>query len=305
MKVLVSDPIAEAAIKEMRQAGLEVQVQTGLKGPELAQIIPPFDIIVLRSETKLTAKVIATAKNLKLIVRAGVGLDNVDVAACEARKIRVENTPHATTVTVAEHTMALMLALVRNIPQAYDSLKRGEWTRKAFQGIELKGKTLAVVGLGRIGQEVAKRAKAFGMQVIATDHAADEEVAEALEIKLLHLEEVLAKADIVSIHLPLTDQTKHLFNESRLKQMKKGAYLINASRGGIVDERALTHVLELGHLAGAAIDVFEEEPPKENPLLKMKQVVAVPHLGASTKEGQQRAGHEAAAIVIAYAKSHR
>lgn len=305
VKVLLSDPIAPPAVEEMRRAGVDVTLQTGLKETELIQVIPPFEVIVVRSGTKVTAAVLEAAQNLKLIVRAGVGLDNVDVEAAQKRKIHVENTPHATTVTVAEHTLALMLAMVRNIPQAYDSLRRGEWNRKAFEGFELKGKTLAIVGLGRIGQEVGKRAKAFGMGVIATDHAADEEVAEALEIKLFPLEKVLERADIVSIHLPLTDQTRHLFDGPMLKRMKKGSYLINASRGGIVDEKALTRVLEEGHLAGAAIDVFEEEPPRDNPLLKMKQVVAVPHLGASTREGQERAGHEAARIVIEYAKSHR
>ena len=304
MKVLISDSIAEKAIQEMKQAGLDVTVQTGLKELELIQKIPPFDVIVVRSGTKVTAGVIEAAKNLKLILRAGVGLDNVDVEAASRKKIQIENTPHATTITVAEHTFALLLSLVRKIPQAYASMQRGEWDRKSFQGTELKGKTLGVVGFGRIGQEVAKRAKAFGMEVVANDHAADLEVAEALEIKLSSLENVLAKADIVTLHLPFAKETRHLFNLKILQKMKKGSYLINASRGGIVDEKALVQVLESGHLAGAAIDVFEVEPPKENPLLKMKQVVAVPHLGASTDEGQLRAGHEAARIVIEFAKSH-
>ncbi|MBI4125005.1 MAG: hydroxyacid dehydrogenase [Deltaproteobacteria bacterium] len=303
MKVLLSDNIAEAAIAELKKAGIEVSVQTGLKEAELIQIIPPFDVIVVRSGTKVTAKVIKPARNLKLIVRAGVGLDNVDVAAAAKRRIRVENTPHATTVSVAEHTLALMLALVRHIPQADDSLRRGEWDRKSYQGTELKGKTLAVIGLGRIGQEVAKRAKAFGMTVVATDQAADEEIAEALEIELLSLDQVLKDADVVTIHLPLTQETHHLFNLKLLKGMQKGAYLINASRGGIVEEAALVEVLQKGHLKGAAIDVFEAEPlPKGHPLLKLKQVVAVPHLGAATDEGQLRAGHEAAHLVIAFAK---
>lgn len=304
MKILVSDPIAEKAIQEMKHAGLDVTVQTGLKEPELVKIIPPFDVIVVRSGTKVTANVIEVAKNLKLILRAGVGLDNVDVKAAQQRNVRIENTPHATTISVAEHTFALMLALLRKIPQAYDSLRGGEWDRKSFQGKELKGKTLGVVGFGRIGQEVAKRAKAFGMEVIANDHAADLEVAEALEIELCSLKEVLAKADIITLHVPLASDTRHLFDLKKLQKMKKGAYLINASRGGIVDEAALAEVLQNGHLAGAAIDVFEEEPAKENPLLKMKQVVAVPHLGASTDEGQLRAGHEAARLVIEFAKSH-
>lgn len=304
MKILVCDPIAEGAVQEMKRAGLDVTVQTGLKEPDLIKIIPPFEVLVVRSQTKVTRAVIEAAKNLKCVVRAGVGLDNVDVEACEREKVRVENTPHATTVTVAEHTFALLLSLIRKIPQANDSLRKGEWDRKSFQGIELKGKTLAVIGLGRIGQEVGKRAKAFGMDVIAYDYAADEEIAEALEISMFSLDEVLSRADVVTVHLPFSAETHHLFDLKRLNTMKKGAYLINASRGGIVDEKALAQVLESGHLSGAAIDVFEEEPPKGNPLLQMKQVVAVPHLGASTNEGQARAGHEAARIVIEFAKSH-
>lgn len=302
MKVLITDPIAEHAIQEMRHAGLEVTLQTGLKESELVKIISPFEVMVVRSGTKVTANVVEAATNLKLLVRAGVGLDNVDVDACQRKKIKIENTPHATTVTVAEHTMALMLSLVRKIPFAYDSLQRGEWDRKTYQGRELKGKTLAVIGLGRIGQEVAKRAKAFGMVVVANDYAADEEIAEALEIEMLSLEAALKRADIVSLHLPLDKTTYHLFDKEILKKMKRGSCLINAARGGIVDEKALLEVLEEGYLAGVALDVFEEEPAKNNPLLKMKQVVAVPHLGASTNEGQERAGHEAARLVIEFAR---
>lgn len=304
MKILVSDPMAEKAIQEMEEAGLDVTVKPGLKPEALKEIIPPFDVIAVRSGTKVTADLIRAARNLKLIVRAGVGLDNVDCNAAEERKIEIQNTPNATTVTVAEHTFALMLSLARNIPQAYLSLKNGEWNRNAFQGVELKEKILAVIGLGRIGQEVAKRAKAFGMLVMANDQEEDKEIAEALEIAHYPLEEILPKADFVTLHLPLTEESRHLFNREKLLTMKKGSRLINASRGGIVDEAALYEVLASGHLAGAAIDVFEVEPPKDNPLLKLPQVVAVPHLGALTKAGQLRAGHEAARIIIDFAKNH-
>lgn len=303
LKVLVSDPIAAGAIEEMQGAGLDVTVQTGLKPEALCAIVAPFDVLVVRSATKVTDKVIAAAKNLKLIVRAGVGLDNVNAEAAARRGIRVENTPHATTVTVAEHAFALMLSLVRRIPQAHASLQKGEWDRKSFQGTELKGKTIGIVGLGRIGQEIAKRAKAFGMHVETHDKTVDPEVAQALEIELKPLPEVVQQSDILSIHLPLTPETHHLFDGKLLRQMKQGAYLINASRGGIVDEDALVDVLKSGHLAGAAVDVFEIEPPAaDHPLLKMKQVVAVPHLGAMTEEGQVRAGHEAARIIIEFAQ---
>ncbi|MBI5299137.1 MAG: hydroxyacid dehydrogenase [Deltaproteobacteria bacterium] len=303
LKVLVSDSIADGAVEEMRKAGLDVTVKTGLKPEAVCEIIPPFDVIVVRSATKVTDKVIEAANNLKLIVRAGVGLDNVNVEAAKKRNIRVENTPHATTITVAEHVFALLLSLARRIPQANASLQRGEWDRKSFQGTELKGKTIGIVGLGRIGQEVAKRAKAFGMRVEAHDQIINPEVADELEIKLKSLEEVVSQSDIISIHLPLTPETRHLFNLNLLKKMKKGAYLINAARGGIVDEEALVEILQSGHLAGAAIDVFEKEPPSpDHPLLKMKQVVAVAHLGAMTNEGQIRAGIEAAHIIIEFAK---
>ncbi|MDO8527853.1 MAG: hydroxyacid dehydrogenase [Deltaproteobacteria bacterium] len=303
MKILVSDVLADAAIQEMKNAGLDVTVKTGMKGPELAAFIGPFHVLAVRSQSKVTEEVIAAAKNLKLIVRAGVGLDNVDAEAARAKNIRVENTPHATTITVAEHTFALMLALVRHIPQAWNSLRQGEWDRKTFQGSELKGKTLGILGLGRIGQEVAKRAKAFGMHVIANDNAVDSEVAEALEIEMHPFEKVVALSDILSIHLPLTPKTKNLFDADMLHKMKKGARLINAARGGIVDEKALAEALQEGHLAGAAIDVFEEEPPaKDNLLFKLKNVIAVPHIGAATDEGQSRAGHEAARIIIEFVR---
>ncbi|OGQ04486.1 MAG: hypothetical protein A2W61_01815 [Deltaproteobacteria bacterium RIFCSPLOWO2_01_44_7] len=302
MKILVSDPLAEQAIQEMRNAGLDVTVKTGLKPQELAEIIAPYHILAVRSGTKVTAQVIEAARHLKMIVRAGVGLDNVDVEAARKHNIRIENTPHATTVSVAELTFALMLALARNIPQAYTSLRKGEWDRKTYQGIELKGKTLGIVGLGRIGQEVAKRAKAFGMTVISHDTAVDPEVAEALEIEHLSLQEVVSQADMITIHLPLTDETHHLFNKALFKKMKKGIRLINPSRGGIVDEQALLEALQEGQVAGAAIDVFEVEPPQNNPLLQMNQVISIPHIGAMTHEGQSRAGHETARIIIEFAR---
>lgn len=304
MKILVTDPLAEESILEMRKVGLDVTVKTGLKPEVLIELIPPFEVLAVRSQTKVTAAVIAAAKNLKLIVRAGVGLDNVDAAAAQKANIRVENTPNATTVSVAEHTFALMLSLARKIPQAYSSLRSGEWDRKTYQGVELKGKTLAVIGLGRIGQEVAKRAKAFGMHVIVNDQIQDQEIAEALEIEHFPLEHVVTQADFVTLHIPLDKTTHHLFNLKLLKQMKKGSFLINASRGGIVDESALTQVLQEGPLAGAAMDVFEQEPPaKDNPLLKLPNMIGVPHLGATTSEGQSRAGQEAARIIVEFAKN--
>lgn len=305
MKVLVSDSLADAAIRDMKAAGLDVVLKAGLAEEELIQFIPPFDCLVVRSATKVTAPVLAAAKKLKLVVRAGVGLDNIDVEAAKRHGVKVEATPTATTVSVAELTLGLMLSLARNIPQAHLSLARGEWKRKAFEGVELKGQILAVIGLGRIGQEVTKRAKAFGMHVIACDQLTDEEIAEALDISHFPLDEALAQADFVTLHLPLTDETKNLFNKEKLLKMKRGSRLINTSRGGIVNEKDLYDVLVAKHLSGAAIDVFEVEPPtKDNPLLQLSQVIAIPHLGASTYHGQARAGTDAARIIIEFAKSH-
>lgn len=303
MKVLVSDPLAKEAVDEMKEAGLEVVVRTGLSAEELKKIIPEFDALAVRSGTKVTKEIIEAAARLKLIVRAGVGLDNIDCEAAARKNIRVENTPFATSTSVAEHTLALMLALVRRIPQARASLCNGEWDRKRFQGTELRGKTLAVIGLGRIGQEVAKRGKCFGMTVVANDRLADLEIMEALEIEHVpSLFDVMAAADIVTVHVPLNEETRYLFDMNLMRKMKKGALLVNAARGGIVDERALYTLLKEGHLGGAALDVFEEEPPpKDHPLLSLPNVIAVPHLGASTAEGQQRAGSETARILIAFA----
>lgn len=304
MKVLVSDSLSQSALDLMRESGLDVTVKTGMSPAEIREMIGPYEILVIRSGTMADAALMAAAPNLKLIVRAGVGLDNVDCAAAQKRGIRVENTPHATTVTVAEHAFALMAAMVRQIPQAHVSLRGGAWDRKSFTGSELHGKTVAVIGLGRIGQEFAKRCKAFGMHVLACDHVTDEEIAAALEIEMRTLEECLKESDIVSLHIPLTDKTRNLLDGKNMRMMKKGAYLVNAARGGILDEEALLRLLDEGHLAGAALDVFETEPPKKNPLIGHPLVVAVPHIGAQTKEGQARAGQDAARIVIEFAQSH-
>lgn len=304
MKILVSDNLAPSAVASMKEAGLDVTVKTGMSPAEIREFIKPFEVLAIRSGTKADAALITAAPHLKLIVRAGVGLDNVDQAAAKKQGVRVENTPHATTVTVAEHAFALMLAMVRQIFPAAASLTRGEWDRKTFMGSELHGKTVAVIGLGRIGQEFAKRCKAFGMHVMACDHVADEEMAAALEIEMRSLKICLKEADIISLHVPLNKETTHLLNEENMRTMKKGVYIVNAARGGIVDEAALAKLLEEGHVAGAALDVFEEEPPKNNPLIGRFDVVAVPHLGAQTHEAQIRAGQEAALLIISFSKSH-
>ena len=269
MKILVSDPLDSQAVESMKKAKLDVTVQTGMKPEELLKVIPNYQILIVRSGTKVTRQILEAAKNLKLVVRAGVGLDNVDAIAAKEKGIEVCNTPLATTTSVAEHTFALMLALLRKIPQAHDSLKKGEWKRKEFQGFELKEKVLGIVGLGRIGQEVAKRAKAFGMRILATDLSSDPEIAAALDVEWQPLEVLIQKADILTLHLPLTPKTKHMLNQNSLRKMKKGSYVINAARGGIIDEQALADAIKSGHIAGAAFDVFETEPNVNPELIGM------------------------------------
>lgn len=299
MKVLVSDPIAEEGIKRLRAAGIEVEVKTGLPPEELREIISEYDGLIVRSATKVTREVIEAGENLKAIGRAGIGLDNIDTEAAKERGIKVLNTPGATTISVAELTLGHMLALARHIPQGTASLKAGKWEKKRLIGTELYGKTLGIIGLGRIGREVAKRASAFGMDLVAYDPYVREGDVRNLGLKLLPLEDLLQHSDYITIHVPLTPETKHMLGKREFELMKPGVRLINCSRGGVVDEQALYEALVSGKVAGAALDVFEEEPPEDNPLLKLDNVIATPHLGASAEEGQLRAGIEVAEKMIA------
>lgn len=299
MKILVSDSIAEAGVQKLKEAGFEVEVKTGLKPEELIKTIPEYDGLIVRSATKVTREVIQAGKALKAIGRAGIGLDNVDVEAAKERGIRVLNTPEATTISVAELTIGHMLALARHIPQATASLKAGKWEKKLFMGTELYGKTLGIIGIGRIGREVAKRAAAFGMDLVAYDPYVRESDVRDLGLKLLPLDELLRYADYITLHLPLMPETKHLLGPRQFALMKQGVRLVNCARGGVVDEQALYEALKSGKVAGAALDVFEVEPPKDNPLLKLDNVIGTPHLGASAEEGQARAGVEIASKMIA------
>jgi len=299
MKVLVSDPIAEEGIKRLRAAGIEVEVKTGLPPEELREIISEYDGLIVRSATKVTREVIEAGENLKAIGRAGIGLDNIDTEAAKERGIKVLNTPGATTISVAELTLGHMLALARHIPQGTASLKAGKWEKKRLIGTELYGKTLGIIGLGRIGREVAKRASAFGMDLVAYDPYVREGDVRNLGLKLLPLEDLLQHSDYITIHVPLTPETRHMLGKREFELMKPGVRLINCSRGGVVDEQALYEALVSGKVAGAALDVFEEEPPEDNPLLKLDNVIATPHLGASAEEGQLRAGIEVAEKMIA------
>lgn len=289
IRILVSDPLSEEGLKILKeQKQFEVVVKPKLSPEELKKEIKDYEGIVIRSGTKMTKEIIDAADKLKLIGRAGTGVDNVDVEAASHKGIIVMNTPGGNTISTAEHTVSLLLALSRNIPQAYSSLKKGEWERKKFTGVEVYGKTLGVVGLGRIGTEVAKRASAFGMKILAYDPFFSADKARQLKVELTNLEDLLKNSDYITVHTPLTDETKHLIGKEEFKLMKFGVRVINCARGGIIDEKALNEAIESGKVAGAALDVYEEEPPTDNPLLKKDNVIGTPHLGASTEEAQEK-----------------
>ncbi|MEJ2218549.1 MAG: phosphoglycerate dehydrogenase [Gemmatimonadota bacterium] len=278
----------------------EVVERVGVKGDDLADALADADAVIVRSSTKITREALARAERLQAIGRAGVGVDNIDVEAATERGIAVLNAPSGNTISAAELTMALLLALVRRLPAASRSMRDGEWDRKRFRGTELYRKTLGLVGAGRIGGEVARRARAFGMQVIAYDPYLKEDRAKALEIELAEFDDVLSRADVLSLHVPLTDDTRGLIGEAELERMRPGAFIINAARGGVLDQDALLRALDDGHLAGAALDVYTEEPPAaDHPLRSRDDVVLTPHLGAATVEAQHNVAVEVAHAVRA------
>ena len=286
-KILVCDDLAEEGLALFRQdKNLSVVVKTKLPVLDLKKEIENYDACVVRSGTQLTREVIEAAKKLKVIGRAGVGLDNVDVDAASKKGVVVINTPGGNTVSAAEHTFCLLMSTARNIPQADASVKRGEWERKKFTGVELHEKTLGILGLGRIGTEVAKRAQVFGMRVIAHDPYLRVEKAAQIGVEMVSFDELLAQSDFLTLHMPLTSENKYMIGEKELAKMKKGLRIINCARGGLIDEKALAKAIEAGRIAGAAIDVFENEPPKDISLVKLPSVIATPHLGASTEEAQ-------------------
>jgi D-3-phosphoglycerate dehydrogenase len=297
MKVLVTEKLSEAGLDALRK-DFQVDVRTELAADGLATEIAPYDALVVRSQTQVTADVLDAAENLKVVARAGIGLDNVDLEAATRKGVMVVNAPQSNIVSAAEHTLALLLAQARNIPQANADVKQGRWERSKWQGVELQGKTLGVVGLGRVGALVASRAAAFGMRVIAFDPYVPRERGKEMGVELMPtLEALLVQADFLTIHLPKTPDTQGLIGERELALMKEGARLVNTARGGIVDEQALAKALEEGRLAGAALDVFEQEPAEDSPLFAFEQVVATPHLGASTTEAQDKAGASIAEMV--------
>ena len=295
IKIFVADDVNESGLEPLRAAGFVVEKRTGLKGEELKEALRGSDGLVVRSETKVTAEVLSAAASLRVIGRAGVGVDNIDVRAATEAGVVVMNAPDGNTMTTAEHAMALLLALARRVPQGDASLKGGRWERKKFVGVELRGKTLGVVGLGRIGRVVASRARGFEMRVVAFDPFVAPENVRDQEIELASLEETCARADFITVHTPLTPETRGIIGAREFALMKPGVRIVNCARGGLVDEPALYEAIKSGRVAGAALDVFTEEPPAaDNPLLALEEVVVTPHLGASTKEAQ-----EGVAVIVA------
>ncbi len=304
MKIWVCDGVAKEAVELLKSNGYDVVEGEPTKEDLLAHL-KEYDGIIVRSRTKLPAEVLETAPNLRVIGRAGIGVDNIDVKKATEMGIPVVNAPTGSTVSVAELTMGMMLSLARHIPRADRTMKEGKWEKKRLKGVELYEKTLGLIGVGRIAREVAKRARAFGMTVIGYDPYVPENVAREAGVELVSLEKVLTDSDFVSIHTALTPETRGLIGEEELKKMKNTAYLINCARGGIADENALYRALKEGWIKGAALDVYEKEPPEGSPLLGLDNVILTPHIGASTVEGQRRAGVIVAEQVIKVLKGEK
>ncbi|MEW6424690.1 MAG: phosphoglycerate dehydrogenase [Bacillota bacterium] len=300
VKILALDNVSEEGLAPLfAQEDLQVVRGEKMSEDELISVIGEYDALIVRSATKVTARVIAAAKKLKVIGRAGVGVDNIEVGAATEKGILVVNAPDGNTIAATEHTIAMMLALARNIPQAVARIKEGVWDKKSFVGVELRGKVLGIIGLGRIGSAVAKRAQAMEMRVIACDPYITEENAESLGIALLSLPEIYRQADFITIHVPKTKDTYHLINDEAFALMKEGVRIINCARGGIVDEAALYRAMQTGKVAGAALDVLEKEPDLDTPLLTLPNFIATPHLGASTVEAQINVARDVAEEIVA------
>ena len=301
MKVLVSDVLGEAGIEMFREApGIEVDVRTGLPAEELEAIIGAYDALVIRSATKVTEKLLDAAKRLKVVGRAGIGLDNVDIGAATKRGVVVMNTPGGNVVTTAEHAIAMMLAMTRNIPRGTQTLKSGRWEKKKLQGRELFDKVLGVVGYGKIGSIVADRARGLKMRVIVHDPMVTPEVIEKGGFESVSLSELYRRADYITVHVPKMKETTGLLDAAAFGQMKAGVMVVNCARGGIVKESDLYDALVSGRVAAAALDVFETEPPGKNPLFELDQVICTPHLGASTREAQTNVAVAVAEQIIRY-----
>jgi D-3-phosphoglycerate dehydrogenase len=302
VRVLVSDKLAEAGLRVLREApGVELEFRPGMSEDELCSVIGDYDGLIIRSATQVTPRVVEEAHRLRVVGRAGIGVDNVDIPAASRRGIVVMNTPTGNSVTTAEHALALLASLARKIPQAVASMRTGKWEKSKFQGREIAYKTLGIIGLGNIGRIVADRAQGLKMKVIGVDPVMSSDRAAELGIELVELDELLTRADFLTIHAPLTPETKHMINDAAFEKMKSGALLVNAARGGIVDEDALARAITEGKIAGAALDVFGTEPiAPDHPLLALDNVLCTPHLGASTSEAQERVAVEIAEQAVGY-----
>jgi len=299
MKVLVCDPIHEVGIEKLEQAGFEVDIKRSISGEGLRNAISNYDVLIVRSRTKVTKEIVEAGKRLSVIGRSGAGLDDIDVEAAEKKGVKVLNTPEAPTEAVAELTIGLMLSLARNIPLADRSIKERKWTKKNLIGWELRGKTLGTIGLGNIGEKMARLAKAFGMKILITKRTPPASaLLRELEAEFVPLQELLRRSDVVTIHVPHTPQSHHMISEKEIQLMKDGAFLINTSRGAIVDEKALLKALKSGKLGGAALDVYEVEPPEDWTLMRLSNVVCTPHIGAQTEEAQKIASQLVAEKII-------
>jgi D-3-phosphoglycerate dehydrogenase len=298
VKILVSDPVDPEGIEMLRAQG-EVDVKLGLDPKDLIAIIGEYNALVVRSETKVTAEVIQAGDRLQVVGRAGVGVDNIDLDAATRKGIAVVNAPTGNTIAAAEHTIAMMMSLARNIPQANESLRSGEWTRSVFTGIEVRNRVLGIIGLGKVGAEVARRANGLQMQVHGYDPFLSQEQANFLGVELVNLERIFKESDFICLHTPLTESTRGLIGEKEIATMKPTVRILNTARGGLIDEDALFKAVDEGRVAGAAIDVFSKEPPGDNPLLKNSKIIVTPHLGASTEEAQTEVAREVAEQVIA------
>ena len=300
IKVLIADEMSKKAVDLLTGAGFAVDVKTGMKPEELAAVVGQYHGLGIRSASKVKADTLANPGNLKIIGRAGVGVDNIDVKAATEKGILVINTPQGNAAAAAELAIGLMFALARKIPQAADTMRNGIWEKKKFMGVEIAGKTLGVVGLGNIGRNAAERGVGLKMNVICYDPYPPKELPAG--VKLVSLDEVITKSDFITLHVPLTADTKGLFGAATFAKMKKGSYLINCARGGVVDEAAVLDALSAGQLAGAALDVFGKEPPDPAPLFQHENLIASPHLGASTREAQEKVAIELAEVFVGFLK---
>ena len=299
-KVLISDNLSPAAVEVLQERGVEVDVRTGLNEGQLSEIIGNYDGLAVRSATKVTPTVLEAARNLKVIGRAGIGVDNIDVAEATAKGVVVMNTPFGNSVTTAEHAIAMMMALARQLPSADRSTRASKWEKSRFMGMELTGKVLGLIGCGNIGSIVAERAQGLKMRVIAFDPFLGKERAEALGVEKVELDQLLARADVISLHTPLNDQTRNILSAEAIGQTRKGVRIVNCARGGLIDETALLDAIKDGHVAGAALDVFGKEPAKDNPLFELDEVVVTPHLGAATSEAQEKVALQVAEQMADY-----